>query len=58
MKKLKQEIDSNKKREHCTKPDDCWNYDYMIKYKFTLEDMYAVCRKCIFNKLNDEEKPK
>ena len=33
-------------RSYCNKLDDCWNYNYMVKEKFSVEEMYKVCRKC------------
>ena len=27
----------------------CWQYVYMVNEEFTEEEIYKVCRKCIFN---------
>lgn len=40
-------------RNHCKKNDDCWNYDYMVKEKFSIEEMYEVCRKCKYTKFQE-----
>ena len=29
---------------------DCWQYDHMIKKEFSIEEMYKVCRKCMYFK--------
>ena len=36
--------------EHCKKKDECWNYIYMVGKNFSTEDIYKVCRKCMFFK--------
>jgi len=40
----------NNSRDHCKKTYECWQWDYMIKHKFSTEDMYKVCRKCMYFK--------
>ena len=45
MKKSKQD-----QRNHCKKKDSCWSFDYMFKKKFSVEEIYKVCKKCIYFK--------
>ena len=34
-------------RNHCKKKSECWCYDYMVEHKFSTENIYEVCRKCM-----------
>jgi len=43
-------------RPWCKKEDECWVFIYMVNHKFTLEDICKVCRKCKFNKEENEIK--
>ena len=55
MKKSKQD-----QRNHCKLKGDCWQWDFMFKKNFSVEEIYKVCRKCIYFKpqmggiVNDE----
>jgi len=44
MKKL----EINRNHYNCIKNDECWQYKYMVEYKFSIEEIYKVCRKCSY----------
>jgi len=48
----------NNSRNHCYKIDECWQYIYMVGKNFNTEDIYEVCRKCIFFKWDKDDKRK